>query len=151
MFRKLILASALVLGAAGAAHAADACSVELEGNDAMHFSAANIDVPKSCANFTINLKHAGKMAKNVMGHNVVLAKTADMAGINADAIKAGLAADYIKAGDTRVIAHSKVVGGGETTSVSVPVAKLTAAGAPLSFFCSFPGHSALMKGTLTLK
>ncbi|MGX9719845.1 azurin [Stenotrophomonas acidaminiphila] len=151
MFRKLIVASTLALGAAGAAHAADTCSVNLEGNDAMRYNLANIDVPKSCANFTINLRHTGKMARNVMGHNVVLARTADMAGIDADGIKAGLAADYIKAGDTRVIAHSKVVGGGENTTLSVPVARLTAAGAPLSFFCSFPGHSALMKGTLTLK
>ena len=152
MFRKLILASTLALGAAGAAHAAaGTCSVNLEGNDAMRYNMANIDVPKSCSSFTINLKHTGKMAKNVMGHNVVVAKTADMAGIDADGIKAGLAADYIKAGDTRVIAHSKVVGGGESTSFSIPVAKLTAAGAPLSFFCSFPGHAALMKGTLTLK
>lgn len=151
MFRKLMIASTLALGAAGAAHAADTCSVNVEGNDAMRYSVTNIDVPKSCANFTINLKHAGKMAKNVMGHNVVVARTADMRGIDADGIKAGLAADYVKAGDARVIAHSKVVGGGETTSVSVPVAKLVAAGAPLSFFCSFPGHSALMKGTITLK
>jgi len=151
MFRKLIVASTLALGAAGAAHAADTCSVNLEGNDAMRYNLANIDVPKSCATFTINLRHTGKMARNVMGHNVVLARTADMAGIDADGIKAGLAADYIKAGDTRVIAHSKVVGGGENTTLSVPVARLTAAGAPLSFFCSFPGHSALMKGTLTLK
>ena len=151
MFRKLIVASTLALGAAGAAHAADTCSVNLEGTDAMRYNLANIDVPRSCANFTINLRHTGKMARNVMGHNVVLARTADMAGIDADGIKAGLAADYIKAGDTRVIAHSKVVGGGENTTLSVPVARLTAAGAPLSFFCSFPGHSALMKGTLTLK
>jgi len=151
MFRKLMIASTLALGAAGAAHAADVCSVNVEGNDAMRYNVANIDVPKSCANFTINLKHAGKMAKNVMGHNVVVARTADMHGIDTDGIKAGLAADYVKAGDARVIAHSKVVGGGETTSVSVPVARLVAAGAPLSFFCSFPGHSALMKGTVTLK
>ncbi len=151
MFRKLILASTLALGAAGAAHAAGSCSVNMEGNDAMRYNMANIDVPKSCSSFTINLKHTGKMAKNVMGHNVVVAKAADMNGIDADGIKAGLAADYVKAGDTRVIAHSKVVGGGESTSFSIPVAKLTAAGAPLSFFCSFPGHAALMKGTLTLK
>src|SRR5690606_2739914 len=123
MFRKLLIASTLALGAAGAAQAADTCSVNLEGNDAMRYNVANIDVPKSCANFTINLKHAGKMAKNVMGHNVVVARTADMHGIDADGIKAGLAADYVKAGDARVIAHSKVVGGGETTSVSVPVAR----------------------------
>ena len=85
-----------------------------------------------------------------MGHNVVVAKTADMKGIDADGIKAGLDANYVKAGDTRVIAHSKVIGGGESTSVKIPVAKLSGDG-PYSFFCSFPGHSALMKGTITLK
>ena len=149
MLRKLIIATTLVFGAAGAAHAAATCSVNLEGNDAMRYNVANIDVPKSCATFTINFKHAGKMARTVMGHNVVVAKTADMKGIDTDGMKAGLAADYIKAGDTRVVAHSKVVGGGESTSLKIPVAKLGAG--PYSFFCSFPGHSAMMKGTLTLK
>jgi azurin len=147
MLRKILLASALVLGAPAAMAAT--CSVDIEGNDMMKFNVANIDVSKSCKDFTINLKHTGKMAKNVMGHNVVVAATADMKGIDTDGIKAGVAADYIKAGDTRVIAHSKVIGGGESTSVTFPVAKLGGAG-PYSFFCSFPGHSALMKGTLTL-
>lgn len=149
--KSRIFLALLLIGTASSAYAADTCSVSLEGNDAMKFNATNIDVPKSCANFTINLKHAGKMAKNIMGHNVVVAKTADMAGIDSDGMKAGLAADYIKAGDSRVIAHSKVVGGGETTSISIPVARLNAAAAPLSFFCSFPGHASMMKGTLTLK
>ena len=127
------------------------CATTIESNDAMQFNADSITVPASCTQFTINLKHVGTMAANVMGHNVVIAKTADMKAIDTDGIKAGLAAEYVKAGDTRVIAHSKVVGSGETTSVSIPVANLTAAGAPLSFFCSFPGHSALMKGSITLK
>ncbi|RZZ81062.1 azurin [Pseudoxanthomonas winnipegensis] len=132
------------------ARAADKCSADLEGNDAMKYNLANIDVPKSCASFTINLKHTGKLAKTVMGHNVVIAKTADMAGIDSDGMKAGAAADYVKADDARVVAHSKLVGGGESSSVSFPVAKITSGG-PYAFFCSFPGHSALMKGTLTIK
>jgi len=106
-------------------------------------------VPKSCKDFTINLKHTGKMARNVMGHNVVVSATSDMSGVNSDGVKAGLPNDYIKPDDARVIAHSKVIGGGETTSVKIPVAKLGAG--PYSFFCSFPGHAALMKGTLTVK
>lgn len=149
--KSCIFLALLALGGASSAYAADSCSVSLEGNDAMKYNLTNIDVPKTCSNFTINLSHTGRMAKNVMGHNVVIARTTDMAGIDADGIKAGLAADYLKAGDTRVLAHSKVVGGGESTSVSIPVASLNAAGAPLSFFCSFPGHSAMMKGTVTLK
>ena len=148
MIRKLMITAALLMALPLAAQAAD-CSIDLEGNDAMKFNKTNIDVPKSCKDFTVNLKHTGKMAKNVMGHNVVVTKTADMAGVNTDGIKAGLPNDYVKPGDTRVIAHSKVIGGGETTSFKIPVAKLGAG--PNSFFCSFPGHAALMKGTITLK
>ena len=92
MLRKILFASILVLGAPTAMAAT--CSVEVEGNDMMQFSTKNIAVSKSCKDFTINLKHTGKLAKNVMGHNVVVAKTADMKGIDADGIKAGLAADY---------------------------------------------------------
>lgn len=140
---------ATVLLAARAAYAQD-CSVNLEGNDLLQFNLKNIDISKACGEFTINLKHVGKQPRDVMGHNVVLAKTADMAGIDADAMKAGLASGYIKAGDARVIAHSKVVGGGESTALTFAVAKLSGAG-PYSFFCSYPGHSATMKGTITLK
>ena len=125
------------------------CELAIEGNDAMQYNVKSIVVPKSCSEYTVTLKHVGKMAKNVMGHNFVLAKSADMAGINADGMKAGLAADYLKPGDARVIAHGNVVGPGESTSVSIPVAKLKA-GEAYTYFCSFPGHSAIMNGTLKL-
>lgn len=148
MLRKILFASVLMLGAPAAMAAT--CSVDIEGNDQMKFNVANIDVSKSCKDFTINLKHTGKLTKNIMGHNVVIAKAADTKGIDADGIKAGLAANYVKPGDARVIASSKVVGGGESTSFKIPVSKLAGTG-PYAFFCSFPGHSALMKGTVTLK
>ncbi|MDR1076630.1 MAG: azurin [Xanthomonadaceae bacterium] len=149
MYRKLLLASALLM-LAPAAFAAGNCSVDLEGNDQMRFNLSSITVPSSCQQFTINLKHVGTMAKTVMGHNVIVAKTSDMRGIETDGIRAGLAADYVKAGDTRVVVHSRVIGGGETASVTFPVAKITSGG-PYSFFCSFPGHAALMKGTITVQ
>lgn len=147
MLRQFLIASVLMLGAPAAMAAT--CSADIEGDDAMKFNVANIDVSKSCTDFTINLKHTGKLPKAAMGHNVVVAATSDMKGIDTDGIKAGAGADYVKAGDSRVIAHSTLVGGGESTSVTFPVAKLDGTG-PYSFFCSFPGHSALMKGTLTL-
>ena len=147
MIRKLIVTAALVLAAPVAAHAAD-CSVDLEGNDAMKFNATNIDVPKSCANFTINLKHAGAMAVNVMGHNVVVAKEADMAGIAADGM--AVAPEHVKPDDARIIAHTKMLGGGETASVTFDVAKVKDGG-PFKFFCSFPGHMALMQGSLQVQ
>lgn len=143
----LILAAAFAL--AGPAMAAGPCEVEIQSNDAMQFNKATVAVPASCKQFKVALKHAGKLPKAAMGHNWVLTTVADAKGVAADGIAAGLARDYLKAGDARVIAATKIVGGGESTEVSVDVAKLKA-GETYAYFCSFPGHSGIMKGTLTL-
>jgi azurin len=58
--------------------------------------------------------------------------------------------NYLKAGDARVLAATKLLGGGESDSATIDVAKLKA-GDAYTFFCSFPGHAALMKGALQLK
>ncbi|GHC93946.1 azurin [Pseudorhodoferax aquiterrae] len=143
----LALAAACVL--AGPALAAGPCEAEIDSTDAMQFTKAQLSVPASCKQFKLTLKHVGKLPKASMGHNWVLAKTADMAGVASDGIAAGLPNDYLKPGDARVIAATKIIGGGESASVSFDVAKLKV-GEAYSYFCSFPGHSALMKGTLTL-
>ena len=126
------------------------CSTEIHGSDAMQFDVNSITVPASCTDFTIKLTHPGTMPVAAMGHNVVIAAQADMAGVAADGIAAGVAGDYVKAGDTRVIAHTKLIGGGENTSVTFPVAKIKDGG-PYEFFCSFPGHSSMMKGTIAVQ
>ena len=142
-----VLVMALV---AGPALAASNCSVDIEGNDAMKFNLTTIDVPKSCKDFTVNLKHVGKFPKNAMGHNWVLTKTADVAAVNRDGASAGLAKHYVKEGDARVLAFTKIIGGGETDAVKFSTSKLTA-GEDYTFFCSFPGHAGLMKGKLNFK
>ena len=126
------------------------CSTTIESNDAMQFNAASIAVPSSCTDFTIKLVHTGQMPVAAMGHNVVIAAQADMAGVLADGKGAGLDNNYVKPGDTRVVAHTEVIGGGGSTSVTFPVSKLQAGG-PFEFFCSFPGHAALMKGTISVE
>jgi azurin len=147
MLRKIVVASAIAL-ASLPAFAAE-CAVEVNSTDQMTFETKSIDVSKSCKTFTVTLKHTGTMPKQVMGHNWVLSKTADAQAIATDGIAAGVDNDYIKAGDERVIAHTKLIGGGETATVSFDVAKLEA-GTPYEFFCSFPGHIGLMKGELKL-
>jgi azurin len=124
------------------------CATTIEGNDAMQYNADSITIPASCTQFTINLKHAGAMAVNVMGHNVVVAKEADMAGIAADGM--AVAPEHVKPDDARIIAHTKMLGGGETASVTFDVAKVKDGG-PFKFFCSFPGHMALMQGSLQVQ
>ncbi len=147
MFRLAAMAAALVL--TSPAFAAD-CSVQVEASDAMQFNTKSIDVPKSCKSFTVQLKHVGKLPKASMGHNWVLTRTADLDGVSRDALAAGASKDYLKPADARVIAATRMLGGGESDSARVDVSKLKA-GEAYTFFCSFPGHVALMKGTLQLK
>ncbi|KIV74523.1 MULTISPECIES: azurin [Pseudomonadaceae] len=147
MIRKLVVASVLAL--ASAPLLAAECSVDVEATDQMTFNTKEIKVSKSCKSFTVNLKHVGKLPKNVMGHNWVLTKTADAQPVATEGMAAGVDKDYLKADDARIIAHTKLIGGGESASVSFDVSKL-AAGESYEFFCSFPGHVAMMKGNLAL-
>ena len=73
-----------------------------------------------------------------------------MQPIATDGLSAGIDKSYLKDGDTRVIAHTKIIGAGETDSVTFDVSKLNA-DEKYGFFCSFPGHISMMKGTVTLK
>ena len=134
---------------AGAAAASGGCSVDIEGNDMMKFNLSSISVPSSCSEFTINLAHVGRLPEAAMGHNVVITAASDMAAVAADGISAGASAGYLKAGDSRVIAATEMIGGGENTSVTFDVSKIRDGG-PYEFFCSFPGHAALMKGTISV-
>ena len=124
------------------------CATTIEGNDAMQFNADSITIPASCSQFTIELKHVGSLAANVMGHNVVVAKAADVSGIAADGMSA--APSFIKPDDARVIAHTDMIGGGGSTKVTFDVAKLKDAG-DVAFFCSFPGHAGMMRGAINVQ
>lgn len=153
MFNRSLLAGLILLGslfAAPQAFAQDKCAATIDATDAMKYNRTSLDIPKTCTTYTVTLRHTGKLPKAAMGHNIVIAKTSDMAGIDKDGVKAGAANDYLKANDARVIAASKLIGGGESTTVKIPVAKLTSGG-PYSFFCSFPGHSTMMKGKIFLR
>lgn len=144
------ITAAALLGALLAAPAmAATCNIDIEGTDAMQFNKNSIAVPASCKQFTVKLKHAGKLPKTAMGHNWVLTKAADAQAVANDGIPAGVDKAYVKPGDARVIAHTKLIGGGESDAVSFDVAKLKA-GESYAWFCSFPGHSTIMKGTLAL-
>lgn len=146
--KKIVFAS--VLAAVSGAVLAGPCDVEITGNDAMQYNLKSISVPKTCKTFKVTLKHIGKQPRASMGHNWVLTETKNVNGVAADGLKAGLNNDYIKKGDKRIIANTKLVGGGEQASVSFDVAKL-AADKKYTYMCVFPGHTGLMRGTLILK
>lgn len=132
---------------AAAAPAAGNCATTVEANDAMQFNTKEIQVSKACKEFTITLKHTGTQPKASMGHNIVIGKTEDMDGIFKDGVGAA-DTDYVKPDDARVVAHTKLIGGGEEASLTLDPAKL--ADGEYKFACTFPGHGALMNGKVTL-
>ena len=144
-----ILVGIALLAASGLASAAN-CTIVLDSNDRMQFDKKSVEVSAGCAKVTVELKHSGKLPKTAMGHNVVITTDADVAAVAQASMKAGAAKGYLPEGDKRVIAATKMLGGGESTKISFP-GKSLKAGGTYAFFCSFPGHSSLMKGKLVVK
>ena len=129
---------------------AKTCDLAIESNDAMQFNKKELTVDADCTDITLTLKHTGTMPKAAMGHNWTLSKAEDAAAIIAAGGKAGLAADFIPANEPRVIATTKIIGGGESISVTFKKNQLKP-GEHYQYFCTFPGHGAVMKGALIVK
>lgn len=127
---------------------ANNCDITVEATDSMKYNMASIDVPASCGEVTLTLKHVGSLPRNVMGHNWVLTKTADATAVQNGSMAAGLANEYVAVGSDKVLAATKVIGGGQTDTIKFSVAGLK--GQDMTFFCSFPGHWAIMKGAFNV-
>jgi azurin len=111
----------------------------------MQFSAHELAVPTSCSVVEVTLRHAGQLPAKVMGHDWVLAKDSDKSAIVNAGMAAGLKHNFLPENDRRIIAATKVVGGGESTTVKFSTAALVQ-GARYVFFCTVPGHSSVMHG-----
>ena len=144
---RSLLCLSLLLAAPLAA--AQNCSIDLTADDQMKFDRAEVAVSASCPEITINLTHAGKLPVAAMGHNVVVSATPDVQAIATAGMKAGAAGAYVPKSDARVLAATPLVGGGGKTTAKLAGSKLKAGG-DYTFFCSFPGHSALMRGKLVV-
>ena len=140
---------ATLLSAAGSV-LADECTLTIESNDMMQFNTSEMRVPASCSEVTVTMKHTGSMDESVMGHNWVLAPASDWQDVATKGMSAGADNEYVDPADDRVIAHTEVIGGGEETSVTFSLEGLEAGG-DYQFFCSFPGHYAVMNGKFILE
>jgi azurin len=117
-------------------------NIGLTGNDLMQFDKTEIRV-KAGQEVTLTLRHIGKIELLVMGHNFVLLKQGvEINPFAQEATMAGKAADWIPNNGKDVIAHTKMIGGGQSTSITFTA---PAAGT-YDFICSFSGHSATMRG-----
>lgn len=150
-----MVAGATVLAACGGGSAAPA------GGSSSAGSAATLDIGSkgdelafdknaleatAGSKVSLTFKNNSNPGANLL-HNWVLVKPGTEQGVEADGIAAGEANGYLKANDDRVIAHTKLLKGGESETVSFDA---PAAGV-YPFVCTFPGHAALMKGTFTVK
>lgn len=150
-FARNTLAIATLVGALALplyAHA-DPCKLEISGNDQMQYDKQELVAPATCKEITVTLHHTGRLPKEAMGHNWVLVNAADLDAVANAGMGAGLANNYLARGDKRVLAFTKVIGGGESTSVTFPTSMLKQGG-DYRYLCTFPGHYALMHGSFKL-
>ena len=129
--------------------AEDAVTLEVTGNDQMQYDKKELTVTEG-QKVTIKFKHIGKLPKAAMGHNVVILKPGT--AMPAFAMKCAPAAanDYIPEdaeSKALIVAHTKMIGGGEETSVTFTA---PAAG-EYPYLCTFPGHFGIMNGKMIVK
>lgn len=119
----------------------------IEGTDQMKYNKTTLKA-KAGAPISLTLKHVGEQSKQTMGHNLVLLKK----GTDIDAF--GQAATQAK--DTEfipeemkeaVIAHTRVLGGGEEDTIEIPALEP----GEYDYICSYPGHYVMMHGKLIVE
>ena len=119
--------------------------VTIGATDQMTFTVKTFEV-KAGTKVRLTLDHRGKLPKNQMGHNVVILKQ----GIEMPefAIAAGSAPDYFPADRAdQTIAHTELIGGGE----SVTIEFIAPEPGTYAYVCTYPGHFAIMNGTMVVK
>ncbi len=124
----------------------DTIRIALGSNDMMKYDRSEITVFDG-QTVVLTLTHTGTMPVTAMGHNfVLLAKGTSISGFAEEALKAK-ANDYIPTDASNVIAHTALIGGGESTVVTFQAPEKGS----YDFMCSFPGHYSIMKGKFNVK
>lgn len=124
-------------------------AVALTGNDTMKFNMTEIRATPGEA-LAVTLRNIGTMPKFSMGHNwVLLAEGVDAVAFANEASMAAKT-DYVPASSgARVLAHTKLLGPGESDTV---IFNAPTKPGRYVFICSFPGHFQVgMKGELIVE
>lgn len=124
----------------------DTIKITLNGNDKMQYDLSEIDVYEG-QTVVLTLNHTGTMPMASMGHNFVLLKNGtDLEKFEAEAAKAQKDG-YIPTDTSEIIAHTKLLGGGESDTITFQAPEK----GTYDFLCSFPGHYSVMKGKFNVK
>jgi len=124
--------------------------ITISGNDTMQFDIKNFDVTAG-KEVKLTFKNTGKLPKIAMGHNLILLKKGITAiafgqkSLGAGANAVNPLPDSLK-GD--VIASTKLLGPGEQEILTFTAPKDPGS---YEYVCTFPGHFAMMRGTMTVK
>lgn len=124
--------------------------VTISGNDTMQFDIKSFNASKGM-DFKLTFKNTGKLPKIAMGHNLVILKKGISAikfgqKVMAAGGNATNALPEAVMGD--VIAHTKLLGPGESEVITFKVPMETGA---YQYVCTFPGHFAMMRGVMEVE
>jgi azurin len=118
--------------------------INLTGDDAMKYDRTLFKV-KAGQPVTLDFKNVGKQPAAAMSHNVViLQQGTDVQAFGEAAIPAAATEHIPPAMKTDVIAHTKLLGPGESDKITFT---LPDAGV-YDFICTFPGHFGTMHGKI---
>jgi len=119
----------------------------IEGNDQMQFNTNELHAVAGKP-IKLTLKHVGKIPKEAMGHNLVILKEGTDEAAFALKANDAAATDYIPESEkASIIAHTRLLGGGEEDTIEFTIDKK----GTYKYICSFPGHVAMMKGVLIVE
>jgi azurin len=126
--------------------------VTIQADDKMRYDMTAFDASPG-QKIAVTIKNIGTTPKFSMGHNfVLLDRTINTGNVQASFLdKASMEAshDYVPPGDKNVLAHSKLLGPGESEVVTFNAPYIPG---EYLYLCSFPGHySQGTKGFMTVK
>ena len=146
--------SALIYFVTGCSRAPEAPpkEVTIQADDKMRYDVTAFDASPG-QKVSVTIKNVGTTPKFSMGHNfVMLDRTINTGNVQASFLdKASMEAshDYVPPGDKNVLAHSKLLGPGESEVVTFNAPYIPG---DYLYLCSFPGHySQGTKGFMTVK
>ena len=121
-------------------------TLTLEANDAMQFNSKKFTVVAG-QKVKLTLKHTGTLTKEIMGHNIVILKP----GVDTEAFVAAAQQardnDYFpKDKADQAVAHSKLLGGGE----SVTIEFVAPEPGTYKYICSYSSHWYMMQGDMVV-
>jgi azurin len=128
---------------------ADSKKITITGNDTMQFDLKSFEV-KAGEKVELTFKNVGKIPKIAMGHNlVVLKKGISAVAFGQKAMGAGANANNALPESVKddTIAATKLLGPDETETISFTAPEA----GDYEYVCTFPGHFALMRGTMKVK